>query len=96
MPSKSSSRTLDLPATIEENLSYSGFYCTLDLEQKTSVRNFHQHRPGPIEFSRPPVVWRVLLQRIVRNYLSSPRKCMWEGAKNSLHYVGPCEFQYAQ
>jgi hypothetical protein len=25
-------------------------------------------RPGPIEFSRPPVVWRVLLQRIVRNY----------------------------
>jgi hypothetical protein len=37
MPSKSSSRTLDLPATIEEDLSYSGFYCTLDLEQKTGL-----------------------------------------------------------
>jgi hypothetical protein len=38
MPSKSSSRTLDLPATIEENLSYSGFYCTPDLEQNAELR----------------------------------------------------------
>ena len=35
---KSSSRTLDLPATIEANLSYSGFYCTLDLEQNAELR----------------------------------------------------------
>jgi hypothetical protein len=37
MPSKSSSRTLDLPATIEEDLSYSGFYCTLDLEHNAEL-----------------------------------------------------------
>jgi hypothetical protein len=37
MPSKSSSRTLDLPATIEENLSHSGFYCTPDLEHNAEL-----------------------------------------------------------
>ena len=37
MPSKWSSRTLDLPATIEENFSYSGFYCTPDFGQKTTL-----------------------------------------------------------
>ena len=35
-----SSGTLDLLAAITEKLSYSGFYCTLDLEQKTGLSKF--------------------------------------------------------
>ena len=37
MPSKLNSRTLDLPATIEENLSYSGFYCTRDFGRNAEL-----------------------------------------------------------
>ena len=38
MQSKSCRRIPDLPAAIEENLSDSGFYCTLDLEQNAELR----------------------------------------------------------
>jgi hypothetical protein len=44
---KSSSRTLDLPAAIAENLSYSGFYCTLDLEQNAELRILLHCSPIP-------------------------------------------------
>jgi hypothetical protein len=44
MRSKSTSRNPDLLAAIAKALSYSGFYCTPDLEQKTGIRN-----PGQTE-----------------------------------------------